>query len=78
MEAILNDWPVTHVSPDFNDPEPLTPAHLLHGHRIMSFLHEEVGEDLEDPTFGDSTGVNRQARLQAFLLDQFQSHWKHE
>ena len=79
VEAILNDRPLTHVSPDFDDAEPLTPAHLLHGHRIMSLPHEEVGEeDLEDPTFGDFTDVNRQAQLQAFLLGQFQSRWKHE
>ena len=45
----------------------------------MSLPHEEVGkEDLEDPTFGDSTDINRQARLQAFLLGQFRSRWKHE
>ena len=32
VEAILNDRPLTHVSPDFDDSVPLTPAHLLHGH----------------------------------------------
>ena len=59
VEAILNDRPLTHVSPDFDDAEPLTPANLLHGHRIMSLPHEEVGEeDLEDQTFSDSTDVN--------------------
>ena len=55
VEAILNDRPLTHVSPDFDDAETLTPAHLLHGHRIMSLPHEEVGEeDLEDLIFGES------------------------
>ena len=79
VEATLNDRPLTYVSPEFDDVEPLTPAHLLHGHRIMSLPHEEVGEeDLEDPTFGDSADINQQARLQAFLLGQFRSRWKHE
>ena len=60
--AILNDRLLTHVSPDFDDPEPLTPAHLVHGHRIVSLPHEEVAEqDLEDPTFGNSTDVTRHA-----------------
>ena len=45
----------------------------------MLLPHEEVGEeDQEDQSFGDSTDVNRQARLQAFLLGQFHSRWKHE
>ena len=45
----------------------------------MSLPHEEVEEqDLEDPTFGSSTDVNRRTRLQAFLLNQFHSRWRHE
>ena len=60
VEAILNDRPLTHTSPDLDDPEPLTPAHLLHGHRIISLPHEKVEEqDLDDPTFGTFTDVNR-------------------
>ena len=62
VEATLNDQPLTYVSPEFNDAEPLTPAHLLHGHRIMSLPHQEVREEnLQDPTCGDSTDINRQA-----------------
>ena len=79
VETILNDRPLTHVSPDLNDPEPLTPAHLLHGHRIVSLPYEEVEEqELEDPTFGNFTDVNKQAQLQSFLLGQFRSRWRHE
>ena len=36
-EAILNDRPITYVSPDIGDPEPLTPSHLLYG-RSRDFL----------------------------------------
>jgi len=59
VEAVLNDRPLTHVSSDLNDTEPLTPAHLLHGHRIMSLPHEYVEEqDLNDPTYGNNTDIS--------------------
>ena len=45
VEATLNDRPLTYVSPGFNDAKPLTPAHLLHGHRIMSLPPKEVREE---------------------------------
>ena len=35
-EATLNDHPLTYVSTDVTDMEPLTPAHLLCGRRITS------------------------------------------
>jgi len=34
IEATLNDRPLTHVSCDVTDTEPVTPAHLLYGRRI--------------------------------------------
>ena len=79
VEAILNDQPLTHVSSDLDDNEPLTPAHLLHGHRITSLPHEYVEEqDLNDPTYGNNTDISQRAQLQAFLLNQFQARWKYE
>lgn len=61
------------------DAEPLTPAHLLHGHRVTSLPHEVVErQDLTDPTYGNETDVIQRANLQAFLLNQFQARWRYE
>ena len=76
VDTILNDRP---VSPDPADEESLTPAHLLHGHQIISLPHMRVEEqDLDDPTFGNLTDINRRAQLQSLLLNQFCSRWRHE
>ena len=72
IEAIFIDWALTHVSFDLGYTEPLTPTHLLHGHRIMSLPHKNVEEqDLNDPTYGNITDISQIAQLQAFLLNQF-------
>jgi len=40
VEAILNDRPLTHLSQDLNDPEPLTPSQLLSVRRITSLPYQ--------------------------------------
>ena len=50
IEALLNDRPLTHVSSDLREPEPITPAHLFCGRRITTLPHCTVElDELHDP-----------------------------
>ena len=51
IEAVLNDRPLTYVSSDPSDPEPLTPTHLICGRCITSLSHLMIDETV-DPTYG--------------------------
>jgi len=72
IEAVLNDRPLTYVSPDLSDPEPFTPSHLLCGRRITSLPHKVIDDD---PTY-DVPHVRETARRQSELLRHFQKRWK--
>ena len=60
-EAIPNDRLLTHVSSEFNDEEPLTPSHLLHGRRITTLPHPRY----EDEEIGDPSYEPKQSNIDA-------------
>ena len=79
VELILNNRPITYLSDDIRDPEPLTPAHLLHGRSLTSLPHQfVVAEDIQDPSYDEKTRLTKAARSQSLLLKHFTSRWKHE
>jgi len=74
IEAVLNDRPLTYVSPDLDDQEPLTPSHLLCGQRITSLPHKIVDDD---PMY-NVLPVREIAPRQRKLLQHFEKRWKRE
>ena len=77
VETVLNDRPLTYTSSDVDDPQPLTPAHLLYGRMITRLPHECQADDLNDPNYG-SNSLQTLTKTQAHLLKSFQTHWRHE
>lgn len=79
VEALLNDCPLTHSSPDISNPEPITPSHLLHGRRITTLPHVTTEDDeIADPNFGDTSQVRYRARVHAVIIKHFWNRWRHE
>jgi len=81
VEAALNDRPLTYVSTEKSDSEPITPSHLLFGRRIIPFPMDnppEWDED-EDPTFTlTTTNLVATAQLKSKVIHDFMARWKHE
>ena len=80
IEAIHNDQPLTHLSSDVTDPEPLTPSHLICGRRIVMLPHLHCEDDeISDTTYGETDSqLKRRAKVQAQLLKHFWLRWKQE
>ena len=79
VEALLNDRPLTYISDDILDPDPLTPAHMLHGRRLTRLPHVRATmEELQDPNYHGAEQVRRDTKIQSILLDHFTTRWKRE
>ena len=76
VEATLNDCPLTYVSDDLSDPEPLTPAHLLHRRWLMRLPPEHV--TIEDITDLEADQLRKNAKKQSILLEYFTNRWRNE
>jgi len=81
IETHLNNRPLTYVSTDRDEPEPLTPSHLLYGNTVPHSLTDE--EELTDENFPE-TGqklhhtLSKKAKAQALIVQHFWSRWKKE
>ena len=79
IEAVLNNRPLTFVSSEASDPEPLTPSYLLYGRRITCLPYQMMETDeVLDPSYGEASQICRQAKVQAAIIQDFQRRWRHE
>ncbi|XP_045157295.2 uncharacterized protein LOC123523710 [Mercenaria mercenaria] len=75
IEGVMNDRPLTYVTTDAADPDPLTPAHLLYGRRITSLPHLE---EVPAPKPSTQTDISKRARILKQLIGNFRERWRHE
>ena len=82
VEAILNDRPLTYLSSDIKDPQPLTPPNLICGHRIVMMQHLLCEDDeITDESFkigGSDSLLRKRAKTQALIMKHFWVRWKQE
>jgi len=76
VEAIMNDRPLTHVSSNVSDPEPLTPSHLLYGRRLIA-LPNPIDSADDVPQLTKST-ARRQLNTVHEFLNTFWRRWRCE
>ena len=70
VEAHLNNRPVTCISSEFDDPDPLTSAHLLYGRCIVTLPHMPVEEDEpNDPDYGEKSTQTEMTREPKYRLN---------
>jgi hypothetical protein len=77
VECIINDRPLTYVSSDHLDEDPLTPSHLIYGRRITSpVFPEDMCETT--PTSLSQNSVKKLANFTATTIQHFWTRWKNE
>ena len=79
IEVVMNDRPLTHVSSNNDDLEPLTPSQLLYGRKItLMSNYEHYTDDDITSVQSDQTTLTYWARTQSNMLSQFWKRWRSE
>ncbi|XP_047736655.1 uncharacterized protein LOC125177954 [Hyalella azteca] len=75
IEAKINDRPLTYLSEDINDLQPLTPSLLINGRRIKEFPDPVEIEDIRDPSFQEKAILTKCLTHNQLLLQNFWKRW---
>ena len=75
VEMVLNSSPLTVVTAEDTE-EPLTPSHLIVGHRLSDAPDQQCPESEEFEV--DYNIVTKQARYLSRTFDQFWQRWRKE
>ena len=78
IECKLNDRPLTVLSQDIKDLNPLTPSQLLCGHRLVSYPDSVSLQEVKDPTYHTSSFLNKRFLHCTKLLEHFWNRWAKE
>ncbi|CAB4006340.1 PREDICTED: uncharacterized protein LOC106817579 [Paramuricea clavata] len=78
-ESILNSRPLSYVSSEDVE-EPLTPAHLLSGRRILSLpdRHQENPDDEDFQVDLSTNDLNKRVRYLNDIIEHFWRRWRNE
>jgi len=75
IESMLNYRPLTYVNTDLQDPQPLTPSHLLSGRRMQHFKDQE---EISDPGYVDALDLRKSVDRLTQVIGHFSSRWRKE
>ena len=81
IQVTLNDRPLTYTPTNPTDPEPLTPAHILHGQRVTTLPYQGSPPDADvvaNAIKSNYSTLIKRAHQQKKMIDHFRDRWKLE
>ena len=78
IEARINDRPITYITDDIKDFDPLTPSQLLLGYKLREFPNIIEEQQIADPSYHTREYITKSFQLKLRNLSQIWARWKQE
>ena len=80
IETMINERPLTYVSSEANEPDPLTPSMLVNGRSLITLPRENItADELHDLDYGvKNTLMTKRARRLYLIFQQCWGRWRSE